>query len=818
MVTLEAKTGYIRAMVGGRDFEDSKFNRATQALRQPGSTFKPIVYAAAVEAGYPLSHVMVDDPLTVEIATDTTPWAPQNYDLEFDGPMTLRRALYMSRNIIAIKLGMELGEDAVISEATKFGLTTRVPPYPSIHIGSADVIPLEMIAAYTTFANLGTRTIPNAILRVEDRTGKILWQPQVRSVSVMDTPHAWLMTDALRDVVRHGTAVGSVGSRINFPAGGKTGTTNDGYDVWFIGFTPDLVTGIWIGFDQPKKIKANAQGGVLAAPAWTAMMREVYERRALPPAWPRPDGLTALDIDKTTGYKATPFCPEGRALHRVVHPRHRADRLLPHPLALRRRGRCLTVGRHRARTARRCPRRRSRRARRVRSCPRPGAAHRPERDVDGSNGGLRPGAEYAPLACGPAGWRRGGSCRSKVRRIERGALLIGADGRIAAVGPDAAVPRPADAAAEDFGDALLLPGLINTHTHLELTGLDGGPPEPEFAAWIRRVREMKAARAPEAFLAAARRGLADCWAAGVTTVADTGDSGAVIEALAEAGGSGIAYQEVFGPHPDQRDGEPAGPPGGRGAARPVCRRARPHRRLAPCALHRERAALRRDRRAGPARPACRSRCIWPSRRPRARSWRAARAPLPTRGATAAFRCRRRSAARPWTGSTSTVCCRSGRSASTWSRPVRRTSGGSPRANAAVAHCPLSNRAHGHGDAPLGALLRGGTPGGARDRFDHERGHASTCWRRLARLARSRGSMPTRALALCTLDAARALGLEREIGVLAPGNGATVSSSDPRAPDARGRTAGRGPGAGERPAGRAGHLCRRTGRVSNRPPL
>ena len=168
-VTLEAKTGYIRAMVGGRDFEDSKFNRATQALRQPGSTFKPIVYSAAVEAGYPLSHVMVDDPLSVELDPAEPPWAPQNYDLEFDGPMTLRRALYLSRNIIAIKLGMELGEQAVISEAAKFGITTRVPAFPSIHIGSADVIPLEMIAAYTTFANLGTRTIPNAVLRVEDR-------------------------------------------------------------------------------------------------------------------------------------------------------------------------------------------------------------------------------------------------------------------------------------------------------------------------------------------------------------------------------------------------------------------------------------------------------------------------------------------------------------------------------------------------------------------------------------------------------------------------------------------------------------------------
>jgi penicillin-binding protein 1A len=310
VVTLEAKTGYIRAMVGGRDFEDSKFNRATQALRQPGSTFKPIVYSAAVEAGYPLSHVMVDDPLSVELDPTEPPWAPQNYDLEFDGPMTLRRALYLSRNIIAIKLGMELSEQAVISEAGKFGFTTRIPAFPSIHIGSADVIPLEMIAAYTTFANLGTRTIPNSILRVEDRSGKIVWQPSVRSVPVMDTLHAWLMADALRDVVRRGTAVGTVGARINFPAGGKTGTTNDGNDVWFIGFTPDMVTGIWIGFDQPRKIKANAQGGVLVGPAWSAMMTEVYERRSIPGAWSRPGGLTALDVDKTTGYKATPFCPK----------------------------------------------------------------------------------------------------------------------------------------------------------------------------------------------------------------------------------------------------------------------------------------------------------------------------------------------------------------------------------------------------------------------------------------------------------------------------------------------------------------------------
>jgi penicillin-binding protein 1A len=311
VVTLEAKTGYIRALVGGRDFEDSKFNRATQSRRQPGSTFKPIVYSAAIEAGYPLSYVVADDPLTVELPPPQGIWTPQNYDNEFEGPMTLRRALMLSRNIVAVKLGMEVGEQAVIAEAAKFGLTTRVPPVPSIHIGSAEVIPLEMISAYTTFANLGVRTMPNAILRVEDRSGKILWQPPVRSEPVMDREHAWLMNDVLRDVVRHGTAFSAVTARgFTVPTGGKTGTTNDGFDVWFIGFTPDLVTGVWIGFDQPQKIKGNAQGGVLAAPAWTAMMKEVYDRRATPAPWPRPDSLTALEIDNTTGYKATPFCPK----------------------------------------------------------------------------------------------------------------------------------------------------------------------------------------------------------------------------------------------------------------------------------------------------------------------------------------------------------------------------------------------------------------------------------------------------------------------------------------------------------------------------
>lgn len=309
MVTMDAKTGAIRAMVGGRDFDDSKFNRATQALRQPGSTFKPFVYSAAIRAGYPLSQIIVDEPFALEVPGQDL-WAPQNYDLEFHGAHTLRYHLYQSRNIPAIKLGMEVGEHAVISEARRFGVTSRIIPVPAISIGAADVLPLEMIAAYTAFSNLGDRAVPMPIQRVEDRDGNIVWEPEPRLEPVMSREHAWLLVDVLRDVVRRGTAVGSVGSKINFAAGGKTGTTNDYNDVWFIGFTPDLVTGVWMGFDTPTRIMSNAQGGRLAAPAWTAMMNEVYERRELPSGWSRPSNLMASQIDNTTGYRATAFCPK----------------------------------------------------------------------------------------------------------------------------------------------------------------------------------------------------------------------------------------------------------------------------------------------------------------------------------------------------------------------------------------------------------------------------------------------------------------------------------------------------------------------------
>ncbi len=322
LITLEARTGYVRAMVGGRDFADSKFNRATQAQRQAGSTFKPFVYTAAIRAGYPLSYVIDDAPISRRIEGDSMPWEPQNFEMNFRGPMTLRDGLRRSRNIVAIRLGMELGERAVIGEARRFGLSTRLPLVPSIFIGSADVIPLEMASAYTAFATVGTRAAPIGILRVEDEYGNIVWEPQTRRERILDEEHMWLMTDALSDVVSRGTAYLRVVSLGGFhhPAGGKTGTTNDGADVWFIGFTSELVTAVWVGFDAPRKIMTQSSGGRLAAPAWAAFMNDVYERRPPPADWPRPESLILLRIDHHTGYLATGWCPQESTSHEWFIP------------------------------------------------------------------------------------------------------------------------------------------------------------------------------------------------------------------------------------------------------------------------------------------------------------------------------------------------------------------------------------------------------------------------------------------------------------------------------------------------------------------
>src|SRR5438477_4963757 len=262
LLALDAKTGNILAMVGGRDFVDSKWNRVTQSARPPGSTFKPFVYSAAVRAGHPVTEMLDDTPLNPPvIQLDSTLWQPKDYDDTTLGLIPMRQSLYLSRNLSTIKLGMSLGEQTVIGEARRYGITTPLPPYPSIHIGAREAKPIELIAAYTAFANNGTRAEPVGVLRVEDRQGNILWQPAMRREPVMDPEHTWLMVDMMKDVIRRGTAFTAVWKAgFTLPAAGKTGTTDDYTDAWFIGYTPELVTGIWVAYDIQRRILEHHAG------------------------------------------------------------------------------------------------------------------------------------------------------------------------------------------------------------------------------------------------------------------------------------------------------------------------------------------------------------------------------------------------------------------------------------------------------------------------------------------------------------------------------------------------------------------------------
>lgn len=327
-IALEPATGEIRALVGGRDFSDSKFNRAIQARRQAGSSFKPFVYAAALSGGIPASHVIFDSPIILE-QPDGTTWAPKNYEGTFRGPVTIREALRRSINIVAVKLAMEVGLETVAQFARRMGIETPIPRVPSTAIGAADVIPLQMAEAYAVFANGGIRVRPRAILRVEDAQGRVLWQTRPDSSQVLDPQVAALVVDIMRGVVDHGTgwsirdpAVGKL--PYDVPAAGKTGTTNDATDVWFIGFTPDLLAAVWLGFDRPKPIAPAATGGRFAAPIWADFMRGVYvgdsALRPVPKPWTLPQTLTTRRVDEESGKLATEWCPVDRVYNEYFIP------------------------------------------------------------------------------------------------------------------------------------------------------------------------------------------------------------------------------------------------------------------------------------------------------------------------------------------------------------------------------------------------------------------------------------------------------------------------------------------------------------------
>jgi len=269
LVALDNSTGEIKAMVGGRDFNLSKFNRATQALRQVGSSFKPYVYTAAIDQGAKPDDTIMDGPVTFQTASG--PYVPHNYDEKFEGSITLRRALAQSRNIPALQLAQNLGIKTVIDYAHRFGITSNIPAYLPVALGAAEVTLLEQTSAYSVFPNDGVRVNPRYITKVTDYEGRVLEEDfaEVKDVISMNT--ARIMTSMLRDVVLHGTAISA--TAMKYPLAGKTGTTNNSTDAWFVGFSPSITCGVWMGFDEKKSLGPKETGAHAALPIWMDFMK-----------------------------------------------------------------------------------------------------------------------------------------------------------------------------------------------------------------------------------------------------------------------------------------------------------------------------------------------------------------------------------------------------------------------------------------------------------------------------------------------------------------------------------------------------------------
>jgi penicillin-binding protein 1A len=317
MVVIDPHNGHIKAMVGGRNFRVFRYglNHVTQIYRQPGSAFKPFVYTTAIDNGWPVCYEIMNQPVTVPMP-DGTRWTPQNFEGNFGGKYTLREALKRSINLVAVRLMLEMQPAQVVDYAHRMGIKSKVPPYASIALGTAEVSPLELTSAYGVFPNEGVLVEPIAILRIEDRDGNVIEENVPEKKEVLSKETAYLMTNLMEGGVNEEGGTGTnVRRYFSLPAAGKTGTTNDYGDAWFEGFTPHLAAGIWVGFDD-NRIKfgsSDGQGGRAAAPIFGRFMRDAYEDPDIGLGFDyfhQPDGIITDTICVLTKKKARPFCPE----------------------------------------------------------------------------------------------------------------------------------------------------------------------------------------------------------------------------------------------------------------------------------------------------------------------------------------------------------------------------------------------------------------------------------------------------------------------------------------------------------------------------
>ena len=304
LLAIEPATGRIRAMVGGRDFSQSQFNRTLQALRQPGSAFKPVIYAAALDRGFGASDILDDSPLTIKLDRNKD-WSPENFSRTYQGKVTLRNALIQSLNVPTIRLLENIGVNETIQYARKLGIKSTLKPYLSLALGSSDMTLADLTAVYAVFANHGISMEPVSILSITDNTGRVLYSNDALPTQAIDPETAFLITNLLRGVIEHGT--GWKARELGRPAAGKTGTTNDYRDAWFIGYTPSLVAGVWVGYDDQTSIGHRETGARAALPIWLAFMKKANDDHA-PEDFISPEGILFKQIDPRSGLLSTENC------------------------------------------------------------------------------------------------------------------------------------------------------------------------------------------------------------------------------------------------------------------------------------------------------------------------------------------------------------------------------------------------------------------------------------------------------------------------------------------------------------------------------